>query len=999
MAAPVSAARGCSSILDTLNDAQCRAVCSEAATVAIMAGPGSGKTHTLTSRIVWLVDEIRYQPQNVVVATFTVKAAREMRERIGRALGDGRENKMVLGTFHSIARRYLAAYGKHIGLDQKFSIADDGDSRAIINRICKRLQLSIDPVQARAWISKRKAKGTEWKPTPLRRKRSGEAEEGARAFETCYQEYQKQLERSNLLDYDDLLVRCVELLQTHPACVANVEAVLIDEYQDTNGIQYDLMRLLAQRRNRITIVGDPDQSIYGWRSAEIGNLRRLFGDFPRTDQISLEENYRSSQSILDAALSVIQQDSNRYEKVLKPIHDKGTRPTLRRLKTSADEARWIVSEIRRIQMMTASMMGHEDVAILLRSASLSRQIEASLGKAGIPYRMVGGFKFYERAEIKILLDYLRVIHQPDNNDALGRILNVPKRGVGEATIKALVEEAERSSQSLWTLLVNHCRGDRLIKTNIKKPVEQKISGEVIRLVLDVQKKIRLTRDDSPYGLVDTIDELLSKLAFEKFLENTYREDHEARWANVQEFRSLGNDFMRESVTEPEEQLPETDGLEQMEDTDVLAKFLANVSLASDAQNKGQTQESTSMVTISTIHAAKGLEWPIVFIPAAYNGSIPHARSEDADEERRLLYVAMTRAKALMYISCPLVSSSYGGRSEVQLSDFLEPVARSFGKIGPDLECHRLYTIGRILGREVPTPKTIYDGLPGGFSPNDDEFPEDPTANQDARDAWDEGSSESFQRKRPRLNRPMATSGGDEQPMWTKQYPTTMEQKATFTMVSQMGFVTAGAHQVALDSIDRTDAAPSLRASKNGKTAPSSRGQTTLFDFVGKGPRQTSVAIPAVPRSSLQHSGVVLAHLRGRNTAVPSVENQPSIDPELCHHRISTLQASKHKPSLARAGASESSGKYAQFSSSPPRPPTPDGEDRACGGKLKNDENRRLVAPAPAASRPAPSFHNTTFDMQKNGGIKRPPGLAPPRNDAAALQKLRKPFRPLTMNRP
>lgn len=999
MAAPVSASRGSSSILDTLNNAQCRAVCSDAATVAIMAGPGSGKTHTLTSRIVWLVDEIHYQPRNVVVATFTVKAAREMRERIGKALGDGRETKMVLGTFHSIARRYLAAYGKHIGLDQKFSIADDGDSRAIINRICKRLQLSIDPVQARAWISKRKAKGTEWRPTPLRRKRSGEAQEGARAFETCYQEYQKQLETSNLLDYDDLLVRCVELLQTHPACVSNVEAVLIDEYQDTNGIQYDLMRLLAQRRNRITIVGDPDQSIYGWRSAEIGNLRRLFGDFPRTDQISLEENYRSSQSILDAALSVIQQDSNRYEKILKPVHDKGTRPTLRRLKTSADEARWIVSEIRRIQMMTASMMGHEDVAILLRSAALSRQIESSLGKAGIPYRMVGGFKFYERVEIKVLLDYLRVIHQPDNNDALSRILNVPKRGVGDTTIKALVEEAEQSSQSLWTLLVNHCRGDKMAKTNIKKPVEQKISGEVIRLILDIQKKIRQIRNGTPYGLVDMIDEVLSKLAFEKFLENTYREDHETRWANVQEFRSLGNDFMRESAAEPEDQLPEVDGLEQTEDTDVLARFLANVSLASDAQKKGQNQETTPMVTISTIHAAKGLEWPVVFVPAAYNGSIPHARSEDADEERRLLYVAMTRAKALLYISCPLVSTSYGGQSEVQLSDFLEPVAKSFGKIGPDLECHRLDTIGRILRREVPTPKMIYDGLPCGFSPNDDEFPEDPTSDQAVRDTWDEGSSEGFQRKRPRLKGPVAASVGDVEATWAKQYSTTMEKKAAFTMVSQLGFVTAGAHQVALDSVDRTDAAPSLHAPKKGKTAPSTKGQTTLFNFVKINSEQAPVELPAVSCSNLQKPGVGAAHLRGRNAAMPPVPNQPVIDPELSHHRIRTLQASKQKPSLQRTGASDSSGKYVQFSSSPPRPPTSDGQDGGCGGKPENDENRRLATPAPAVSRPAPSFHNTTFNMQKNGGIKRPPGLAPHRNDAAALQRLRKPFRPLTMNRP
>lgn len=996
-----AASRTSSSTLDSLNEAQCRAVCSEAATVAIMAGPGSGKTHTLTSRVAWLVDTLGYQPQNIIVATFTVKAAREMRERIRTALGGRRENRMVIGTFHSIARRYLAVYGNHIGLDQKFSIADDGDSRAIINRICKRLQLSIDPVQARAWISKRKAKGSEWKPTPLRRKRSGEAEAGARAFETCYREYQDHLERSNLLDYDDLLVRCVDLLQKRPACVSNVDAVLIDEYQDTNGIQYDLMRLFAQEKNQITIVGDPDQSIYGWRSAEVANLRKLFDDFPKTDQISLEENYRSSQSILDTALSVIQQDSNRFQKILRPVHGKGTRPTLRRLKTSADEARWIVSEIRRVQMMTGNMVNPEDFAILLRSASLSRQIESSLGKAGIPYRMVGGFKFYERAEIKIVLDYLRVIHQPNNNDALSRILNVPKRGVGEATIKSLVEEAEKSSQSLWTLLVNHCRGDRVAKTNIKKPVEQRISGDVIKLVLDIQKKIRQATDAAPYGLVDMIDEVLARVAFEKFLENTYREDHETRWANVQEFRALGGDFVRDSTVDADEQLPEIDGLGQTEDTDVLARFLANVSLASDAQNKGQGQESTPMVTISTIHAAKGLEWPVIFIPAAYNGSIPHIRSEDANEERRLLYVAMTRAKALLYLSCPLISNSYGGQSEVQLSSFLEPLTKSFSKIGPDLESHRLETMGRILGREAPTQKSIYDALPGGYSPNDDEFPADPTLNQTCRDMslpWDESDREPLQRKRPRLEGPVAVSGSSGQPMWSRGYPTTMEQRDAFTMDSRPGFITAGAHQATLASTDHADATPRLQASKTPKMVPPV-GQTTLLGFVKRGPEQTSSLKP-IPSHADLHTPLVGVgrHACQNNSAVHSAPSRPPIEPELTRHRIGTSKATKHKPGLKQVEVSDSRVHYAQFSSSPPRPPSPDSQVEPVHGKLEVQENGRVVAPGNVASRPAASFHHTTFNKQKTFGIKRPSGLAAPRDEATALQKLRKPFRPLTMNR-
>lgn len=945
-----------------------------------------------------------YEPQNVIVATFTVKAAREMRERIGKALGDGRENRMVLGTFHSIARRYLAAYGRHIGLDQKFAIADDGDSRAIIKRICKRLQLSIDPVQARAWISKRKAKGKYWKPTPLQRKRSGEAAEGAKSFELCYREYQDHLERSNLLDYDDLLTRCVELLQRHPACVSNVDAVLIDEYQDTNGIQYELMRLLAQERNRITIVGDPDQSIYGWRSAEIKNLQRLFEDFPSTDQISLEQNYRSSQAILDTALSVIKQDANRYDKVLKPVHDKGTRPTLRRLKSSTAEAQWIVKEIGRLQLLSGGMLGHGDVAILLRSASLSRNIESALGQAGVAYKMVGGVKFYDRVEIKIILDYLRVLHLPESNDALARILNVPKRGVGEPTIKALIEEAEQSSMSLWALLVKHCRGDRLAKTSMKKSTEQKISGEVIRLILDIQKKMGSPKDEKPYGLVDIIDEILTRINLERYLKETYTdaENFEQRWANVQEFRALGNDFTKDLDKDQEEELPEVEGLEKSEDSDILARFLANVALASDTQKKAQEQEVIPVVTISTIHAAKGLEWPIVFVPAAYNGSIPHMRSEDSDEERRLLYVSMTRAKALLYISCPLSSSSQGGgQSEVELSPFVEPVAKTFAKIGPALESDKLKAIGTILGRTAPTQEQIYNELPEGFSPNDDLFPEDPSQQQAAADAdsgWDRLSTEGFGRKRPRLAVQSGNYQGNKEPQWARGYSTTMDQASTFTMASQLGSMIQGAHQANAHSdenMGNTTAGPS---SKRGTVR--SAGQANLLSFVKKGSNSASndAEVTAPCFAASQHPKV--PHVKrdqDRETiakTTPSGTKRPLIDPGFLRHKVSSSKAVGH--TLPKKQETKSGKHYAQFSSSPPRPSTPDKEVES-GRAGENNENIPEPTSIPT-KRPAVSFHNTT--MQKTiGGVRRPPGLAAPRDEAAALQKLRKPFRPLTMNRP
>lgn len=373
-------------LLNNLNQSQRAAVTSFADTLAILAGPGSGKTHTLTSRTAWLLAQ-GLQPWNIIVATFTVKAAREMKERIGKLIGNGMESKLILGTFHSISRRYLARYGHLINIKKDFGIADSADSLAILKRICKRNDFIIDPKVARSRISGRKAKGGGVEAGNKSAAKSVESQE----IELCYTQYEEALQRSNLLDYDDLLLRCVDLLRKHPSCVANVEAVLIDEFQDTNLVQFDLMRLLAAQRKRITIVGDPDQSIYGFRAAEIKNYKRMLHQYPDTVTIALEENYRSSGAILRTALSVIEQDSSRVAKSLLPTHTIGTRPVLRKLASAHREAEWLITEIQRIIGRTGGLLDLNDFAILLRSASLSRLIESALGKAGIAYRMIGKY--------------------------------------------------------------------------------------------------------------------------------------------------------------------------------------------------------------------------------------------------------------------------------------------------------------------------------------------------------------------------------------------------------------------------------------------------------------------------------------------------------------------------------------------------------------------------------------------------------------------------------
>ncbi|KAM7195229.1 P-loop containing nucleoside triphosphate hydrolase protein [Naviculisporaceae sp. PSN 640] len=1022
-------------ILESLNPAQARAVTSDADTVAILAGPGSGKTHTLTSRVVWLVDHVGYRPEDVIVATFTVKAAREMQERIGKALGNGREKKLVLGTFHSIARRYLAAYGRKIGLSQKFGIADDGDSRSIITRIIKRLQLPIDPVTARAWISKKKARGPD---SPTATGRQSAKTPGLQDLETCYSEYQSQLERSNLLDYDDLLVRCVELLQKFPSCVSNIQTVLIDEYQDTNGVQYELMKLFAQQRGRITVVGDPDQSIYGWRSAEIKNLWRLLREFPNTHEISLEENYRSSPSILDLSLLVIQQDKKRYQKVLKPIHKKGTRPVLRKLKSASVEAEWIVLEMRRAIFMSGKMLNHSDVAILLRSASLSRHIESALGKAGIPYKMVGGFKFYERSEIKTIIDYLRVIHQPENNDALGRIMNVPRRGIGEGTVKNLIEEAEKSSLSLWELLSKHCRGDRIAKTKLSKHAEQKISGDLFKLLNAIQRRIVEANDSTPFGLVEMIQHLLTSINFQKWLQDSQPEDHEQRWANVQEFVNMAADFARDLNNMGDDQLPEIDGVEQSTETEVLPKFLANVSLAADAQKGNEGHDGKPLVTISTIHAAKGLEWPIVFVPAVYKGSIPHLRSDDEDEERRLLYVAMTRAKYLLYLSYPMYSS-HGSGEQNELSLFVEPISRAFANKGPCFEREIVSQMADVLGRELLPDQTIFSSLPSMFNPGDDEHPVDPDDNPEKLDAKrsrnneGEGQAQAHwpRSKRPRISAPRANQDNGQEQAWEKGYATTMERSSSFTVSALPGFRSAGDVQVELMAANaeaeaRRQAEKEMKAKKKRPA-----DQKSILGFINGGSRSSS-------SSSISNTDISLPKLppqssftlnKGRVTYNNPEQAKPAIDPSLSSHKLGGARMMARPTSLARkaiVGAGNEAGnqytkpkEYACFSSSPPQPEDEEGTvTNAEGeeGKQVEEEND----PPPEPTRSAACLHATTCNLPKGvggiGGLRRPAGLSNTKvgkgvglrvggvtsiageGTGAALDRLRKPFKPLTMNR-
>ena len=637
----------------------------------------------------------------------------------------------------------------------------------------------------------------------------------------------------------------------------------------------------------------------------------------------------------------------------------------------------------------------------------------------------------------MILDYLRVVHQPDNNDALARIINVPKRNIGDQSIKNLLEEAERNSMSLWKLLIQHCRGIRTAKTTIRKQAEQKISVELIRLVEGIRNRLRST-DGSPINLVEVIEKLISDLHLQDFLEETYAEQHESRWANVQEFVNLAAEFMRDkSRSDEEEALPVVQGIEQNVEDDMLARFLANVSLASDKQSDDKDGKGKPLVTISTIHAAKGLEWPVVFIPAVYQGSIPHMRSDDSAEERRLLYVAMTRAKALLYLSLPLHVSAGGagnGDGGTQLSPFVDSLSlTNFLKKGPSFDRQMMTEISKILRRELPSEQAIYKNMPLMASIEDNLFPVDPRQAQAEASGGGGGVAQTTaMNKRRKLQH--AASGNsqidtDSVDGWSGPYATTMQRSSSFT-VPQAGFTTAAAHHASATAA--AEKKPPARLPQRGPKMPPGPQRPVQRSLLGygygvtnhdrsktadeaPGPATTAAALP--PHSSRgQPPPPWKNRQRGRqqqqrplpSLAAAKPPAEPAIEPSLAGHKLGTARLAR-PTAAARADGDEDAAaaagalqkQYACFSSPPSKAATAEqagavGKENAVPAEERVGEEEKV--------RPAASFHATTVTGPLGGqgrglGIKRPAPLAAlGRGGIAPMDRLKKPFK-LTVKRP
>lgn len=955
-----------SDILQGLNSAQRTAVTSEAEVLQVLAPPGSGKTKTLTSRVAYLVRERQFKPWNIIVCTFTVKAAREMQERIRSFVGEQFEKKLRVGTFHKISLIYLRRYGKLVGIADNFGVADTNDSMRIIGRIIKQNKFSLEPKAARDRISRSKANGVDNEQYSLSLHQAAQRRTGSsgatqnlvaekQEFAEIFNLYQEQLDKCNLLDFDDILLRCVKLLRTHPECVANVEAVLVDEFQDTNGVQYELMSLLAQSRSFITIVGDPDQSIYGWRAADSKNLGRMKTQWRDTLTVNLEENYRSSGSILRAAQKVIEQDEHRPPKQLQATHSPGQRPILRKLPDAKAEADWIIAEIKRLIALSGNMLNLNDFAILLRTASLSRNIEAAFGKTGVAYRMIGGKKFFDRVEIKLLIDYLRVIDSPAHSEAVERIINEPSRRIGEKTVENLQKEAQSNDQTLWDLTRKIAQGQCRYTTKLSSPAMKGIE-QFYDVIASGRKKI----EKEPTALVDLINFILNKIGFQNYLKQKYPEDHEGRWANVEELIAQATDAANQPVERLEdESLPPVEGTELKEESPLTA-FLANVALSAATDQKEEDGEQAPQATISTLHAAKGLEWPVVFIPACYKGSIPHSRAEDNDEERRLLYVGMTRAQVVLNMSFPVRGNAQNEGPE--LSPFLsEPgMSNYFEEHGPSISDSDVRALAITLGRDQPTAEAIAKGKKSLERDEDNYWP---LTGEVPPEEW-------AKRTNGQVDDSTAVYGNTRSASWVKGSVTMQAEGAAqfstgfVSVKTKFGEIAQQREEEnRLRALDKRAAEQSKvvqdKAPKGGKRQI--EGQGTISSFFGKKPRTGDVPVPVNQATQRLPSAPIF-----RTSSAP-LRDVSNINKPRDSHAISSkpLSALQHRvcaaPSQRRPLAHSTSDPTVRadngyvFLSSPP--PQPEEEDDPEPSKVEPPE---VSTSYTSSFKPASTFHSTSM---------------------------------------
>ncbi len=625
-------------MIEGLNERQQEALLYDGKALLILAGAGSGKTKTVTTKIAYLLEKKGVSPYRILAFTFTNKAAKEMRDRLEVLLGRD-TSAMWMGTFHSVCVRILRAEGKALGYGSSFSIYDRDDQKTLVRECIKDLGINKQMMKENsvlAFISDAKNRGES--PEFLQNLYHGDYHNHKMA--EIFDLYQKRCRENNAMDFDDLLLETVRLFDEHPEVRKKYQEkfhyIFVDEYQDTNKVQYQLIRHLCGEETHLTVVGDNDQSIYGWRGADISNIEDFEKDFPGAKVVLLEQNYRSTKKILSAANRVIGYNENRRKKNLWTENDEGAPVQFCSFSTSDEEERDVAQKIAELSRQG---MEFSNMAILYRTNTQSRGFEEYLMRRRIPYRVVGGLKFYERAEVKDIVAYLRAINNPDDDVAMQRIINTPKRGIGNVTVEGIRHTAQSKGTSFFTALEEMAQGNdakaaklRGFATMMRGFTEKAKTMEIAPLIEEVMR-------DS--GIVASFKD-----------ENTL--ESRSRLENLDEFLSAAAGFAQEN---PEARLED---------------YLASVSLLSDVD---KTKADEDGVSLMTIHAAKGLEYPVVFVVGLEEGLFPTQRSLDDEEalaeERRLCYVALTRAEHKLFLSGAFNRRVFGKNMQRQISRFIE----------------------------------------------------------------------------------------------------------------------------------------------------------------------------------------------------------------------------------------------------------------------------------------------------------------------------------------
>ena len=629
-------------ILKGLNDKQYEAVVTTEGPCLVIAGAGSGKTKVLTHKIAYLIGEKQVKPWNILAITFTNKAANEMKERIENLVGDVAAD-IWMGTFHSICVRILRRFIDRIGFDSSFIIFDTSDQRTLVKTCIKSIGLDDKMFTDRSVLSEiSNAKNEMLEPEQYTVRANGDFRKEKIAL--VYEMYQKRLKENNAIDFDDIINYTIKILMENPDILEyysdKFKYVLVDEYQDTNKAQFTLVTLLASKNGNITVVGDNDQGIYSFRGADISNILNFERDFPGTKIIKLEQNYRCTGNILKAANAVIKNNEVTYKKELWTENEVGKLPTVYSANNEYDEGTYIAQQIEHLRR--EEYYKYSDFAILYRMNTQSRAIEEILRRESIPYKIIGGLKFYERKEIKDIISYLRLIQNPSDNLSLKRIINEPKRGIGKTSLDKIEELSNNTGVPMYEIIKN---------------AEQYGLNRVFlnsREFVNAIEELRTKKDD--IKISDLIKETLKKSGYTQALENENTIEAENRIENLDEFLTVAIEFEDESADNK------------------LSDFLEGITLSSDIDNMEETEET---VTLMTLHSAKGLEFPVVFLVGMEEGIFPGYKSigepKELEEERRLCYVGITRAKEYLFLTCSKQRTIFGSTSCNQVSRFLREI--------------------------------------------------------------------------------------------------------------------------------------------------------------------------------------------------------------------------------------------------------------------------------------------------------------------------------------